>query len=106
MKDDKSGKIKWDELVFGAIEKLAAAPSKLKDPKESVVQAFEWVKTVRDDLQLKIITDVAERFRDLDWDSMSKQVANHLVENFDIEISAKISLKPKSKKKKPSDPES
>jgi hypothetical protein len=107
MKDDKGGKIKWDELVFGAIEKIASAPSKLKDPKESVTQAFEWVKTVRDDLQEKVIGDITERFRNLDWDSMSKQVAEHIVENFDIEVTAKISLKPKvGKKKKPSKQES
>ena len=101
MKDekDKSGKLKWDELVFGTIEKLASAPSKLKDPKELGNQAFEWVKGIRDDLQEKITREVMERIRQLDWDVMAKKVAEHLAENYDVEVSGKVSFKPKTKKK-------
>ncbi len=100
MKDEKDSKLKWDELVFGAIEKLAAAPSKLKDPKESVVQAVEWVKGLRDDLQEKVAAEVSNKLKQLDWDSTAKKVAEHLVENYDIEVSAKLSFKPKKKEKK------
>lgn len=99
MKDEKPGKLKWDDLVMGAIEKIAAAPSKLKDPKESVSQAFEWIRTVREDLQEKVINEVTERVREIDWDSVSKQVADQIAKNYDIEVTAKISLKPKSKKR-------
>jgi hypothetical protein len=99
MKDDKSGKIKWDDLVMGAIEKIASAPSKLKDPKESVSQAFEWMKTLRDDLQEKMMGEITKRIQELDWDSVSKKVGEHIAENFDIEVTAKVSFKPKSAKK-------
>lgn len=106
MKDEKDTRIKWDDLVFGAIEKIVSAPSKLRDPKESVANAVEWVKTVKDDLQEKVTLEISNRLKDLDWDRMSKEVANHIAENFDIEVTARIALKPKSKAKKKSGNES
>lgn len=88
----------WDELVMGAIEKLAAAPGKLKDPKESMGQAIEWVKSVKDDIQTKIIEEVPARLSQVDWNSVGESVAKHMAENFDIKIEMKLSFTPKKKK--------
>jgi len=97
MKEEKppNSRRSWDDLVFAAIEKIAAAPGKLKDPKESVTAAVDWVKSVRDDVQQKVIADVSQRLKELDWEAISKKVGEHLADRYDIEISAKISLKPK-----------
>ncbi|MDB5036475.1 MAG: hypothetical protein JWQ35_3 [Bacteriovoracaceae bacterium] len=100
MKDEKNGgKFKWDEIVFGAIEKIATAQSKFKDPKESVSQAFEWVKTIRDDIQEKITQEISEKLKYLDMESVAKKVGEHLADHYDIEVVSKISLKPKDRKK-------
>lgn len=100
MKNEKDSKVKWDELVFSALEKIAGAPSKLKDPKESVTQAVEWVKGLREDLQEKVVQEISAKFPQLDWDVLSKKLAQQIVEHYDLEVTARISLKPKKKSKK------
>jgi hypothetical protein len=101
MKDEKekSGKLNWEELVFGTIEKIAAVPSKLKDPKESASQAVEWVKGLRDDLQERMTREIMSRIRELDWDALTRKVAEQIAENYDVDV--KISFKPKTGRKKP-----
>ena len=102
-KGNKSSRGSWEDLVFGAIEKIAtAAPGKLKDPKETVSTAFEWVKGVRSEVQEKIISEVSSRLTEIDWDSFRKKIGDHIAENFDINIKAKISLTPKAKTNKKS----
>lgn len=94
-----SSKKSWDDLVFGAIEKLAAAPSKLKDPKESVSQAIDWIKTVRSEIQSKIAEEIPSRLSQLDWDLMAEKVADHVVKNYDISVEMKLKFKPKRQAK-------
>lgn len=107
MSETKGGKPprgSWEDLVMGTIEKIAtAAPGKLKDPKETVATAFEWVKGVRSEVQERIVAEVSSRLTEIDWDSFRKKIGDHIAENFDIEVKAQISLKPKSKSKKNAD---
>ena len=88
----------WDDLVFGAIETLANAPSKLKDPKESVSQAIDWVKSLREDIQSKIAEEIPARLSQMDWDIMSKKMADYIAENYEAKIEMKVSLSPRKKK--------
>ena len=83
----------WEQIVFGTIEKLAQAPGKLKDPKETVVQAVEWVKATRDDVQQKFISDMTEKVASIDWGNVSKEMADHIAENYDLEL--KVSFRRK-----------
>ncbi len=89
----------WDDLVFGAIETLANAPSRLKDSKESVGQAIDWVKSLRDDIQARIAEEIPSRLSQMDWDSMSKKMADYLAENYEAKIEMKIKLVPRSKRR-------
>ncbi len=95
MSSDNSGKKIWEELLMGAIERIAQAPSKLKDPKESVTAAMDWVKSMRDDLQGRIAADVSQRLSQIDWESLSKKVGEHLADRYDVEVTARIKLRPK-----------
>jgi len=88
----------WDDLVFSAIETLANAPSKLKDPKESVSQAIDWVKSLREDIQTKISEEIPARLSQIDWDAMSKKMADYIAENYEAKIEMKVSLVPRKKK--------
>lgn len=90
----------WDDLVIGAIEKIATAPSKLKDSKESVGQAIEWVKSVRDDIQSKIAEELPSKLAQIDWNSVGEKVATHMAENFDVKVEMKLSFTPKKKNAK------
>ena len=99
MKDDRSGKKPggWEDLVFSTLEKIATAPSKLKDPKETVIQAVDWIKGVRDDISEKITGEIKDKISQLDFNALAERIGDHLAENYDVEVTAKISLRPKNK---------
>lgn len=94
--DSKSGKRPWEDLLYGALDKLASAPGKLKDPKESVAAALEWMKSAREDIQQRLSEDISKRISELDWESLMKSASEHIADHYDLEI--KVSLKRKTKK--------
>ena len=98
MSEEKSSKKSWEDLVFSVIEKVASAPSKMKDSKESVIAAIDWMKSVKDDVQEKMAQELAQKLSEMDWENLSKKVGEHIVKNYDIHIDAKVSLTPKKKK--------
>lgn len=96
MKHEKDPK-GWNDLFFGTIEKLAQAPGKIKDSKEPVSAALDVFKSIKEDVQTKMVKEFSDRVGQLDFDSLSKKAAEHIAEHFDVEI--KISLKPKKPKR-------
>lgn len=70
----------WEDLVFAAFDKLATASEKIRDPQGNVSAAVEWMKGKK-----------------VDWQRLSTAVGDHLAKNYEIEINAKVSFKPKSK---------
>lgn len=75
----------WNDIIFSTIEKIAQAPGKIKDSKEPVATTLELLKGLKEDLQSRV-----------DMDQFAKKIAQHIADNFDIEIS----LKPKGRKGK------
>lgn len=92
--DDKPPRKPWEDLVVGAFERLAAAPGKLKDP----AAAFDWLKGIRDDIQSKVTSELSQQLKNVDWTQIGKAMGDHLAENYDIKVTAEISLKPKKHK--------
>ncbi|PIR23611.1 MAG: hypothetical protein COV44_01905 [Deltaproteobacteria bacterium CG11_big_fil_rev_8_21_14_0_20_45_16] len=88
----------WDDLLFSTIEKIAATPGKLKDPKESIVTAVDWMKGLREEVVDKIKDEVANRLGKIDWNLLSEKLGDHLAENYRLKIDAKIEWEPKEKK--------
>jgi len=88
----------WDELLFSTIEKIAATPGKLKDPKESFGTAVDWMKGLREEVVDKIKDEVANRLGKIDWNLLSEKLGDHLAENYRLKIDAKIEWEPKEKK--------
>lgn len=87
----------WEDLVFSTIERIAAAPQKLRDPKESVAAAFEWMKGVKGEIQDRISEEVQKKVTEIDWDRLSREVGTHIAENFDVEITTKVRFVPRAK---------
>lgn len=95
MKDkDESGgkKSAWEDLIFSTIEKIAAAPGKIKD--SSV--AFDWAKNMGSEIQDRIRDEIGQRVGKLDWEKLSKKVGDHLAQNYRVKISANIEWEPKN----------
>ena len=86
----------WEDIIFKAIQTLATAPQKIKDPKETVGAAIEWVNSTRQDVQDKFVGDLSDKMSKVNWDIISKQVADHIATKYDIEITSRVSLKPKA----------
>lgn len=87
----------WEDVLFNTFERLAAAPSRLKDPKESLSSAFDWMKGMREDIEDRIKEEVSLRVGKIDWDQLAKKVGDHMAKNYELEIDAKIRWKPKTK---------
>jgi len=96
--NEERSKRPWEDLVFSIIEKLTTAPSKLKDPKESVSAAVEWVKSVRQEVQEKMVHEIKQSIIRFDWEKMGRKVMEELVQEYDIEISSKILFRPKKQR--------
>jgi len=97
MKDEKETPKGWNDVFFSTIEKLAQAPGRIKDSKEPVSAAIDVFKSIREDVQTKMVKEFSDRLGQLDFDRLSKKAAEHIANHFDVEI--KISLKPKKSKK-------
>lgn len=99
MKEEKDSKEAkgWNDLLFNTIEKIAQAPGKIKDSKEPVSAAMDVFKSIREEVQSKMVKEFSDRVGQLDFDGLSKKAAEHIANHFDVEI--KISLKPKKNKK-------
>jgi hypothetical protein len=87
----------WEDVFFGAIQKIAAAPSKIKDPKDAVSSTIGWMNSTRQDIQEKFVGDLADKVSKVNWEMISKQVGEHLANKYDIEITSRVSLKPKAR---------
>ncbi len=87
----------WNDLFFGAVEKLAQASEKIRDSNQPLGAAFDTFKGLKDDLQAKVVKEFSDRLNTIDFESLAKKSAEHLAENYDVEVTAKVSLKPKKK---------
>lgn len=96
-KGQQHSKRVWEDVLFNTFERLAAAPSRLKDPKESISSAFDWMKGMREDIEDRIKEEVSLRVGKIDWDQLAKKVGDHMAKNYELEIDAKIRWKPKKK---------
>lgn len=92
-KDQK--KYRWEDMIFSTFERIASTPGRLRDPKESLASAFDWVKDVREEIADRVKEEVATRVRKLDWNQMPNRVAEHLAQNFNLKIEAKLTWEPK-----------
>jgi hypothetical protein len=92
--DDQNSNKTLTDLLFGAFEKMAQAPGKIKGGAEP---ALDFVKTVRDEFQNRISEEIAQKLKTIDWDKLSRRAADHLAESYDIEVNATVRLKPKKK---------
>lgn len=90
-KEEKKDRKGWEELIFSTIEKIAATPGKFKDPGS----AFEWVKTIREDVQERIREEVSQRIGKLDWNLLARKLGDHLAEKYRLRIEASIEWQPK-----------
>jgi len=85
----------WDDLIFSTLEKIAATPGKLKDPKDSISGAFEWVRGLREEAQDRIKEEVSARIGKLDWNQLAERVGDHLAKKYQIKVSATVEWVPK-----------
>lgn len=92
--DQEKSKKGWEELLFGAIEKIAATPGKLKDPQS----AMDWFKGLREDLQEKIKDELGQRIAKMDFNQLATRLGDHLAENYRLKISASVEWEPKTKR--------
>lgn len=88
----------WEELVFGAFERIAAAPGRFKDRNESLGSAFDWMKGLREEIQEKIKEEISHRVGRLDWDALARKIADHLAHNYTIKVNANFEWVPKNDK--------
>lgn len=98
MTDEKNKKSEtkgWEDLIFGTFEKIAQAPNRLKDPKETMNFAFDWVKGMRGEVQERVKEEISARIGKLDFNQIAKRVADHLADNYQVKISATLSWEPK-----------
>ena len=87
--NDKNSRKGWDDVFFGALEKMATASGKIRDPQS----AFDWFKGIREDLQDKIKEEITNKISKLDFSDIAKKVGDHLAENYRLQIS--VEWKPK-----------
>jgi ribosome-associated toxin RatA of RatAB toxin-antitoxin module len=93
----------WESLLFATFEKIASAPGKLKDPKESVNSAVDWVRGMQRDVQERVKDEVGQRIAKIDWNLMGTKVADHLAKNYRLRIQAEVDFAPKAGKTPDSD---
>lgn len=86
----------WEDLLFSTFEKIASAPSKLKDPKDSMVSAVDWVRGFQKEVQDRVKDEVGQRLAKIDWNVMSARVADHLAKNYRMRVSAEVEWLPKT----------
>ena len=104
-KNSKESRGGWEDLFFGALDKLAQASDRIKDPQGNVSAAFEWMKGMKSELQDRMSKEFADRVAQIDWQKFAKVVGDQLAEKYDIEIQARVSLKPKTSAQKPKENE-
>ncbi|TVQ78445.1 MAG: hypothetical protein EA369_06990 [Bradymonadales bacterium] len=92
-KEKKGG---WEELIFTAFERVASTSSRLKDPRESVSSAFDWMKGIQKDIQDRIKEEVTNRVSKIDWNIMGNRVADHLAKNYRLKLKAELEWLPKT----------
>lgn len=97
--DADSGR-RWEDLIFGTIEKLAQAPNRLKDSKETVGFAFDWVKGMRQEIQEKVREEISSRIGKLDFNQIAKKLGDHLANNYKLKVNATVQWVPKENQKK------
>lgn len=83
----------WEEFLFGTIEKIASTPSRLKDPKESISSAFDWMKGIREEIGERVKEEVSQRIGKLDFNQIANKVADHLAKNYEMKIDARVQWK-------------
>ena len=80
----------WEDLLFGTIDRIAATPGKLKDPKESITSAFDWVKGIREEVGDRVKEEVSSRIGKLDFNQIASKVADHLAKNYEVKVDARV----------------
>jgi len=88
----------WEQLIFGAFDKLANASERFKESPNNVSAAFEWMKGMKIELQDRMSKEFSDRLAQIDWQKLSKTMGDHIAKNYDIEVTAKFSFKPKERK--------
>jgi predicted transcriptional regulator len=89
--ESESKKSTWEDLILSTIEKIASAPSKIKDSS----MTFDWAKNMGAEIQDRIRDEIGQRIGKLDWEKLSKKVGDHLAQNYRLKVSANIEWEPK-----------